>query len=257
MTSTLRRRLIAGLVGLTASLNVAGAAQADTTLTYSGASGEYVVEITPDAVRIDGDGSGWQLYRQGEAAFLSVEPDAHAYTRLDKNTAGQIKTEMDALRARIEQRLQNLPKGKRLAARVAMADQVPGLNDGGQVGLDQTGAHDTVAGVPCDIYQIVRDGQPASALCVADADALNMASDDFDNVKSMFALLDDMLAGTGLEGIGLPYQHLTGMPIRFVDSVTGERRTLTSVSHRRIPANHFDIPSDYVEQQPQHPSLGG
>lgn len=253
MFSTPARRFVAVLLGLVGGLGPIAAAQADTTLTYVGASGRYVVSITPQAVRIDGDGPEWQLYRARDPAILSVEPGDQTYTRLDRDSAGQIRQQMDALRARIENRLQQLPEGKRMAARVAMSDEVPGLNSGTSVGLDRTGAHDTVAGVPCDIYQIVRDGQPADTMCVASADALHLSSASFKTVKSMFALLQDMLKGTGLEGIGLPYQNLSGMPVRFVDSVSGEQRSLVSVSHAAIPKRRFDVPATYVEQQPQRP----
>lgn len=249
-----RAAVLAALIGL---VGVAGPAAADTTLTYVGASGQTEVYITPDAVRIDGDGRGWQLYKRDDPAIVSVAPDDQTYTRLDKNTAGQIRHQMDALRARIENRLQQIPKDRRAAARQAMADKVPGLNgESGSVGLDRTGATDRVDGISCNVFQIVRGGQPASKMCIASADALGLSDDSFDTVKSMFALLRDMLHGTGLEGIGLPYQNLSGMPVRFEDSLSGERRELAAISHDKIPDSRFSIPDNFVEQKPQAPSVG-
>ncbi len=252
--TTWRAAALAALIGLA---SIASAAQADTTLTYVGASGQYKVYITPDAVRIDGDGNGWQLYRRADPAIISVSPKDQTYTRLDKNTAGEIRHQMDALRARIENRLQQLPADRRPAARAAMAAKIPGL-DGKQqsIGLDHTGATDKVDGISCDVIQIVRGGQPADKICVASADALGLSSASFGTVKSMFSLLRNMLSGTGLEGIGLPYRNLSGMPIRFHDSLSGEQRALAAVSHDAIPSSRFAIPDNYVEQKPEAPSPG-
>ncbi|HET7314148.1 hypothetical protein [Salinisphaera sp.] len=248
----------AGAAAVLGLATVAGVASADTTLTYVGASGQYKVYITPDAVRIDGDGSGWQLYKKDDPAIFSVSPSDRTYTRLDKDTAGEIRHQLDALRARIENRLQQIPADRRPAARAAMAEKIPALDGGSQsVGLDHTGATDTVDGISCNVIQIVRDGRPANKMCVAEAGALGISDDSFDTVKSMFALLHDMLESTGLEGIGLPYRDLSGMPVRFVDSVSGERRELAAVSHDPIADRRFAIPDSYVEQKLQTPSPGG
>lgn len=245
------------LLALIALTGVAGPAAADTTLTYVGASGQTRVYITPDAVRIDGDNSGWQLYRRDDPAIISVSPADQTYTRLDKNTAGEIRHQMDALRARIENRLQQIPRDRRAAARQAMAEKVPELDDKDEsVGLDRTGATDRVDGISCHVIQIVRDGKPADKMCIASADALGLSDASFGTVKSMFSLLREMLAGTGLEGIGLPYRNLSGMPVRFVDSISGEHRSLAAISHASIPASRFDIPDDYVEQKPAAPTAG-
>ena len=47
------------------------------------------------------------------------------------------------------------------------------------VGLDHTGQTETVAGVECEIVQIVRDGRPGETLCLASADALGVDDDTF------------------------------------------------------------------------------
>ena len=232
-----------------------GSALADTTLTYTGASGTHDVAITPEAVRIDDEGQ-WQLYRADDPAILSVEPAARTYTRLDRSSAARIRSQMDQLRSRMEQRLSRLPEGKRTAARVAMADEVPGLGGTGRVGLEATGARDTVNGVPCKVYQVIRNGAAADTMCVASAGALGLSGTSFKTVQSMFGLLQEMLEGTGLEGIGLPYQSLDGMPIRFIDSVSGEQRVLSGVSHATIADSRFEIPKSFVEEQPQRPSAG-
>ena len=240
---------LAGLVG-------AGTAQADTTLTYVGASGTYDVAITPEAIRIDGEGREWQLYRADDPAILSVEPGQSRYTRLDRTSAARIRSQMDQMRARMERRLSQLPDGKRTAARVAMADEIPGMGGTGQVGLEATGARDTVNGVPCKIYQVIRNGEAADTMCVASAGALGLSGTSYKTVQSMFALLQEMLEGTGLEGIGLPYQNLDGMPIRFIDGVSGEQRTLSRISHETLPDRRFEIPRTYVEEQPQRLTAG-
>ncbi|MBO9470090.1 DUF4412 domain-containing protein [Endozoicomonas sp. G2_2] len=235
--------LLAGLLGVAAT-----AAQADTTLTYQGASGEFTVDMKPGAVRIDDATRQWQLYEESSEAIFSIDPSDRSYTRLDRNTASAIRERVDALRAQIESRVQQLPEGQQATARAAMLQSVPGLDTSAQkVGLDRTGREDSVAGVPCEVVQVVRDGKPAETLCIASPDALGMSKQTFASVKSMFSLMQTMLAGTGFETAGLPYLSLSGMPVRFTDTNSGERRQLSNVAHDSLPEKRFTIPDGYIE----------
>lgn len=252
MHTRLHRAVIAlvacGLVGVFAT------AAADTTLTYAGSNDQYTVYMTDTAIRIGGDDAGWQLYRQDDPAIISVTPTDQTFTRLDKRSAVQIRQQMDSLRARVESRLSQLPPAQRKAARQAMSARIPGLDSRSEsVGLEHTGSKDEAAGVSCEVVQIIRGGQPADRMCVARRDSLDISKASFATLKSMFTLLQAMLKGTGLEGIGLPYQNLAGMPVRFIDSVSQEQRSLVSVTHTDIPDDRFDIPDSYIEQQPIAP----
>lgn len=253
MSKRIRIRAVLAAAALVAGL--AQTAAADTTLTYRSAEGSFTVDMRPGAVRIDDASEQWQLYRRDSEAIFSVRPDERTYTRLDRDVADTIRQRMDTLRAEVETRVQQLPEGQRAAARAALVDQIPGLEPSQQsdVGLDHTGQTETVAGVECEIVQIVRDGQPGETLCLASADALGVDDDTFATIKSMFALMKTMLAGTGLETVGLPYLDLDGMPVRFRDAGTGERRVLSSISHEPLGDGRFSIPDDYIEQTPAQP----
>lgn len=246
-------RIGATLVAAATLALVAQAAAADTTLTYQSVNGQFTVDIRPGEVRIDDASEQWQLYEQSSQTIFSVQPASRSYTRLDKDVAGTIRERMDSLRAQVESRVQQLPPNKRAAARAALVDQIPGLDTSRRqkIGLDHTGQTDSVAGVECEVVQVVRNGKPAESLCVADADALGISDDSFATVKSMFSLMKTMLSGTGLETVGLPYLDLGGMPVRFTDTASGARRELSGVAHDTLGDDHFDIPSDYIEQAPE------
>lgn len=238
----------AGLILLAGVGAWTAVAQADTTLTYQGASGVFTVDMQPGAVRIDDASRQWQLYQDDAKAIFSVDPDARSYTRLDRDAASAIGERVDDLRAQIESRVQELPAEQQATARAAMLQSMPGLDTRDQkIGLDRTGQDDSVAGVTCEVVQVVRDGQPAETLCVASADALGISADTFASVKSMFSLMETLLAGTGFETAGLPYLSLSGMPVRFTDNNTGEQRELTDVTHEALPKTRFSLPDSYIE----------
>lgn len=245
MRATLDTAVLILLAGLAAWTTTA---QADTTLTYQGASGEFTVDMAPGAVRIDDASPQWQLYEDDAKAIFSVNPDERSYTRLNRDTASAIRERVDSLRSQIESRVQQLPDSQQATARAAMLQSVPGLDTRDQeIGLDRTGREDSVAGVRCEVVQVVRDGQPAETLCIASPAALDISEAAFASVKSMFSLMQTLLAGTGFETAGLPYLSLSGMPVRFTDTNTGERRELTDVAHDALPGTRFDIPGDYIE----------
>lgn len=254
MNTTTNTGLGAALLAAVLLLLGPVAARADTTLVYEGGDGRLEISMRPGEIRIDDAGEAWQLYRADDETIYAVSPSDQSYTRLDKQAAEVIRDQMEALRARMENRVQQLPESRRAAARAAMLSQVPGLDpDHQKIGLDRTGRTDNIAGVTCRVVQIVRNGEAAESLCVADADALSMSAGTFTTVKSMFGLLQTILAGTGMATVGLPYLKLSGMPIRFSDSVTGNRRKLIQISHDPIDDFHFDIPENYVEQAVSSP----
>jgi len=235
------------LAGFTVS---AHAASDDSSLVYQGASGQFTVDVRPGEVRIDDASPDWQLYDQSEQTIYTVNPSARTYTQLDKSAASSIRSQVDRLRGQIETKVQQLPEKQRTTARAALLQSMPALDSSEhRVGLDRTGRSETVAGIKCDVVQVVRDGQPAETLCVAGAEALGISEQSFDSVQSMFELMQTLLAGTGFEAAGLPYLDLAGMPIRFTDTNTGEKRQLVSISHKRLPAARFDIPTDYAEKK--------
>lgn len=242
---TVKVYLVAALLGLPAL--------ADTTLSYKSGSKDFVVKIRDGAVRIDDGSKRWQLYRQDEGAIYSVEPGAKSYHRMDEQAAAAIKSEMNKLRESMDKQLAQLPPAQRQAARAALANQIPGMDDKAQdVGLDRSGRSDNVAGIECEPVTVVRDGKPGERLCVATADALGMSGGEFGTVSSMFKLMENMLTGTGLEYVGLPYLNFDGMPIRY-QQPDGGARVLKSVAHEDVAADEFEIPPSYSERSPGFP----
>ncbi len=222
---------------------------ADTTLTYDTADGEFVVKVRPGLVRIDDASDRWQLYREETGTIYSVEPKARSYIKMDKAAAGAIRNQMQTLRDQMEKQLAQLTEAQRAQARAMMVGQIPGL-DGKEhkISLEPTGGTDTVAGKTCRKIQVLRDGKPQESLCVANAEELGMAGEEFETVEAMFSLMQSMFVGTGLEHIGLPYLSLGGMPIRYQDPVSGQTRSLKHVSHSKLSSLAFEIPSSYKSQ---------
>lgn len=223
--------------------------RADTTLTYTTTDGDFVVKIRPGEIRIDDASDRWQLYRESSGSIYSVQPKARRYVKMDKAAAGEIRAQMQTLRDHMEKQLAQLSEAQRTQARAMMAQQMPGL-DGKKhkVELEPTGSTDTVAGKTCEKIQVLRDGKPKESLCVASAKTLGMSPAEFKTVESMFGLMQNMLAGTGLDQVGLPYLSLNGMPVRYQDQASKQTRTLKRVEHDKLPDLVFAIPSSYTAQ---------
>src|SRR5699024_7980294 len=130
-----------------------------------------------------------QLYREQSNTIFAVNPAKKSFTRMDESVATALQRQMAALRDKIETRIQQLPPEQRDVARAAMAEQIPGFSNKPQdVSLDRTGQTDEVAGIECEIVQVIRNGQPAERMCVASAAALDMTEDGFQTMTAMFSL---------------------------------------------------------------------
>lgn len=244
-------RILAYIVGaLTCA--VATTAAADTTLVYDADGDVFKVRVRPGAIRIDDAGKRWQLYRQSENTIYSVDPESDSYVRMDADTAATIRDQMQALRERMEKKLAGLPPEQREAARAALAGQVPGFGqEQTKASVRKTGNTARVAGRTCRVVEVHRGGKAAESLCVANREDLDMSKDEFAAIESMFALMKTMLAGTGLEYVGLPYLELDGMPIRYANASGDGKRTLSRVNHDDLSDLVFEIPQNYEERQPQ------
>lgn len=226
-------------------------AQADTRLVYDGEDGQFIVSIQPGEIRIDYTGSAWQLYRKENNTIYAVNPSKQSYTRMDKSVAAILHKRMAALRERIEAQLKRLPPQRRDIARAVLAEQLPGFTGKPQsVSLNRTGQYDHVAGIKCEIVQVIRGGEPARRMCVASAEALGLSEAGYDTLKAMFDLMHTILAGTSFQAVGLPYLDLSGMPIRLHSADGSAKRTLISVSHEPLKDSLFNIPDSYEERVP-------
>lgn len=243
---------VAPKVYLTALLALAAsAAAADATLIYDEGDDPFKLRVRAGEIRIDDGSDSWQLYRQADNAIYSVTPGKDRYTRMDGDTAARIRERIQALRERMEAQLAELPADQREIARAALAGQVPGFGTSPDVSVAATDAREEVAGRACNVFQVRRGGKPHEQLCVASREALGITLAEFDTVAAMFELMQTMLAGTGMEYVGLPYLELDGVPIRYQDGREGQRRTLSRVSHDAIPGLMFEIPPHYEAVSPQ------
>lgn len=226
-------------------------ALADTTLVYNADTDPLKVRVQPGAVRIDGAGPHWQLYRKAENTIYSVDPKTNTYVRMDADTAKAIRKQMQALRAQMEKKLAELPPEKRRVARAALAEQMPVFSDKPQAqSIEKTDNVRQIAGRQCQTVVIKRGDKRSGTVCVAERTVLGMSKAEFATVKAMFALMNTMLAGTGLKYIGLPYAELDGMPLRYSRGKGTAQRTLSRVSHNDLPAMVFKIPPSYDETRP-------
>lgn len=225
------------------------AAQADTRLSYAGADGPYTLSIRPDAIRIDRADGRWQLYVRASNTLFTVHPKQHSYTRMDTDTAADLRRQMTALRAKIETQLAQLPATKRRAARAALAEQLPGFAAPPQpVNLHDSGKTTFVAGRQCRLVDISRGDAPAGRVCVARAATLGLSSADHATLAAMFRFMHALLADSPYASASLPYLELKGVPIRFRAANGNLRRRLQQVSHAALPSTLFELPAAFSER---------
>lgn len=243
-------RILACMIGLAALFGTT-IASADTTLVYNANGKTIKMRIHAGSIRIDDTGPRWLLYRQTKNTLYSVNPRDHSYIRIDADTANTLRMIMQTLREQATSRLSTLMPEKRAAARDEIAEELQlsiHWQKTQQINIKKTDDNARVADITCRIVVVERTDNSGHQLCVAEPETLGMTEPEFAAVQSMFALMRNLLAGTGREYMGLPYIQLEGMPIRYPDASNASKHSLSQVSHEKLSKTIFTIPDKYQEQ---------
>lgn len=259
MRITSRNAIVFFFAVLAAGL--AGRAGADTTLHYQVSRDNntepLVLKAQPGEIRVEGAAVGgqfkWMVYRSADNTLYAVDPERELYLALDPAAIDRIAQQMDAMRADLRQRLDEMPIGQRKFVKSQVGDflkQPEG--EPATMKIDMSGAEAQVNQVACRKGQIINRGQPAGELCVASTDALGLTNAEFDAYKGLYKLINSLQAAMSSDAVQAPdITTLSGVPVRMRIESSGMTETLEQVAHHPLPDKLFEIPEGYQRKEPQ------
>ena len=124
--------------------------------------------------------------------------------------------------------------------------------------LVKTGTGKNVAGVACQEMNVIQGSVPMAEICLADPAKMNISSDDYATIRSLFSFSERLAAKTqGLAsqfGIKIPniaIHDAAGIPIEMRD-LSGEdlgSMTLSRIITSSVAPDLMQIPSGYKAEQ--------
>ena len=227
--------------------------------TESSDKGMNRMMVSGDQVRMESRGRV-MLFDASAREMTVLMPSERKYQVMTEQDVRKLGQQMEQMRSQMEQQLQNVPEEQRAQMRKQMQSMMPGMGEQPEIRVEATGGSATVAGASCRQARVLRDGQPAHEVCVAEPGALGIPAEDFDTIMSMFGFFEDIAGamGGGNADIGARemrqmMNELGGMPARAKAVQGGSAWKISSVETRSIDAGQFQVPSGYEEAR----SFGG
>ena len=231
---------------------VTGAAMADSTLIYNDNNGNETSRIMLS------DGLAKMTHNTEVQTALIFDAKGNSFTILDHErksymvlgekeiaALGNVAAMIDRM---LEEQLAQMPAGQREQMRGMMKSmiekQMP--KQTAMPTYEKVGQSQTLHGFTCEqVIQMV-DGKKQSDFCVADHQALGVSEAEYQGIQS-FMKVAEKLAGQFGQNQSMNFASIGEvLPVQYqMDHGTG---TLTSVNHNDLPAQTFQVPEGYTQQ---------
>lgn len=210
-------------------------------------------QVEPDRLRVD-FGERTMIYRQDKGLLWLVEPRERRYTELTRAHLKVLAGQMAALRTQLSERMKNLPPEKRAAAEQLMGE-AGGVMPKGAAHLEKTSRTQTIAGLPCTVWESRRAAGTPQQLCIADWKAAGMTASDLVVLQQFGEFLSEMGPMAEKLAFGLAQTYtgpgaMPGLPVRVATPIgNGELvDEVKAIRRAPIPADRFELPPGLTAQ---------
>ena len=192
-------------------------------------------------------------------------PKTKSYRTIDQATVDQLGDRMAEARKKMDAQLAGMAPERR-----AMVEKMMGQMGGGRTGagppggaapkrvLKNTGRSETVAGIPCLVWEASVDGKKDEELCAAKPGSIPGGDEVMKTLKEVGEMLKGFTQGVGAlkrNGASEPWKDLEtikGVPILARDfengKVTSETRLLVA-RKESVAGAQFEVPAGYTEKK--------
>jgi hypothetical protein len=228
------------------------------------AGNSVVYYIEPDRVRMEYPGH-IVIFRADQDTEYMLAPAEKKFRRMTQETMKQsaaaakmfelLRSMPPEQRAQVEKRMppeqraqfERIMTPERLAqAEKMMAGQAPKSD------YRKAGGTASVGKWRCEHVEVVKDGQPHAALCVADISDLGLTEEDLGGLRRAAAFMGQM-AGAGAD----PMEDLQAIekvvgyaayPVHVEIPAVEMQTTIETVEKKPLTADLFEVPADYREE---------
>ena len=258
----MRYRMTIGAAALACLLG--GTALGGTVITLKTADGPEgdlaTISLEPDRLRMNNP-QGEMIYRADLHKVWMIDAQDHTYRELTPESMQQMRSQMSAAMAQMQQSLQSMPPEQRQRIEAMMAKRgMPGGNPAQpkQVTWTKAGASKTVGQWSCMPYKMSVNGADQATMCIAKLSDVGLTRDDMKAFISFSAFMQQGMPGGGSATAMYDFDAMSkqigfdGVPVETTHAEPGGPAevvgTLQSVEHKSIPADTFELPGGYTKQ---------
>jgi hypothetical protein len=191
-----------------------------------------------------------------------IDDDKKTYVVFDQATMSALAKQLNAVMEQAKEQIAKLPPEARAQAEKQLAQQMPGMADGGQwvVEAVDTGRTEKVDGRSCRVWDMKRNGELDDQLCVVPYDALPGKENlqavfaDFAKAFEEMAKAVPMLSGA-MSTEFAAQSKVNGFPVRSRAYENGKlvdvEQVVTVWREENLPASLFEVPAGYQKEQLQ------
>jgi hypothetical protein len=198
------------------------------------------------------DAMGSMIYRPADQELLIIDDDDKAVRRMTKADMDRMQGQMAAGMARMQDAMKNMPPEARARAEQAMQKMLGG-SPGGTPAVETTvkamGASDTVAGIDCDMYQVLENGVKTQELCAADLDDLKGGDEMVASMKGLASMMEGFTKTLGARAPKMDLGPVDGrFPVlsrQFDEGKLTYESRLVSIEETALSADQFKAPKGY------------
>lgn len=197
----------------------------------------------------DGEGGTTMLFKAGSDELTVINHQSRSYMTVDDKTMDEMQGQIDAAMQQMQAQLKNMPEAQRKMIMEQMPHLMPSEDKPKHTySVQKTGKKDEVANVKCAMMTLMKDGQPEGHGCIASADAMGIASKDFDTMVAMFNRLKSMAGRFTDKGDTPDLQALGGFPMRMSNSEGQVTTQVTKIETGELDKTLFQVPAGYRQE---------
>lgn len=185
----------------------------------------------------------WQ-YNTAKKVYFELTPES--MQALKKKTDAILAKEMES----IKQQMKSMPADQKAAMQKALDE----MQHGDTYRFEKLGPAETVNGFRCVPIKVIKNGEPASRVCMARVSDLGMSASDVQVLVSLNKFYFNMGSNASNTPFGYPgldkFLGYRGFPVKEADSSSGttETVTLASVQHATAPVGVFKLSEGLTKQ---------
>ena len=214
--------------------------------------------------------AGGLIFHGNDNEMIILDHFQGSYIAIDQTLMSAMAGEVSAAMSQRDEALAAMPPEQRALEEQMMQERTPAQKSTLSPDIiNELGSHGEVAGVPCKIYEVIRDDRKVRELCVSEWSDLEGGEETASALRGVASFFEEMRrAFSGAGGMDVfdrqqelfgQMNELDGYPILYRDfnangSLSRETQ-LTAARQQDISPEFFNPPAAYAPQEmPQDPN---